>query len=470
MPFDNIISRSDAAATIPEDVVAEVIEAAAAQSAALSLFRRVNMGTKITRMPVVSALAQAYFVNGDTGLKQTTEQAWTDVVLEAEEIAALVPIAEAVVDDSGINLWDEVRDGLAEAVGHTLDLAVFMGTDKPATWAGAIVPAAIAAGNTAEAGTSTPEQGSIVGDIDAALDKVEADGFDATAIAAKRSLRGQLRRARDANGQRLAAPAGGTVERMSGDIAAWETGLPERSRYGITGALRQALGAAVRWGYLGSNPATAAGPRRQLSPRPIRSYTWAELEAIAAELTPARRSLPTFAAATGLRPEEWQALERRDVDRRARVLNVLRTVSDGAVVELAKTDGSRRQVPLSMRALAALDAIPARLDNPLLFPALGGQPLNLDNFRRREWSPAVEAAGVPRPARIYDLRSTFASDALAAGVTVFELARIMGTSVRMIERHYGALLDGAGAGIAGRLDALDAERGRAAERATDGGS
>lgn len=66
-----------------------------------------------------------------------------------------------------------------------------------------------------------------------------------------------------------------------------------------------------------------------------------------------------------------------------------------------------------------------------------------------------------QPARIYDLRSTFGSRALAAGVTVFELARIMGTSVAMIERHYGALLDGAGAGIDGRLDALDAEQERA---------
>jgi hypothetical protein len=81
-----------------------------------------------------------------------------------------------------------------------------------------------------------------------------------------------------------------------------------------------------------------------------------------------------------------------------------------------------------------------------------GGLLNLDNWRRREWAPAIEASGVRRPARIYDLRSTFAPDALAAGVCVFELARIMGTSVRMIERHYGRLLDGAGAGIANRLD------------------
>ena len=77
------------------------------------------------------------------------------------------------------------------------------------------------------------------------------------------------------------------------------------------------------------------------------------------------------------------------------------------------------------------------------------------SFRRREWGPAVTASNVAKPARIYDLRATFASNALAAGVTLFELARVMGTSVRMIERHYGALLDGAHAGIAARLDALD---------------
>ena len=61
------------------------------------------------------------------------------------------------------------------------------------------------------------------------------------------------------------------------------------------------------------------------------------------------------------------------------------------------------------------------------------------------------------PARLYDLRSTFASNALAGGVTVFELARLMGTSVRMIERHYGTLLEGAHAGLVTRLDALEAQ-------------
>ena len=259
------------------------------------------------------------------------------------------------------------------------------------------------------------------------------------------------------------------LERMSGEIAAWQTTLPERSRYGIVSVFRQTLGAAVRWGHIAVNPVVLAGRNRQPAPRVVRVYSRAELDAIAAELHPAHAPLPLFAAATGLRPEEWQALERRDIDRRAGIVNVVRTVSSGEVVELGKTKRSRRQVPLSRRAAAALDTIPPRLDTPLVFPATLGGVVNLDNWRRRVWAPAIEAAGIRTPARIYDMRSTFASDALAAGVSVFELARIMGTSVPMIERHYGTLLDGATEGIAGRLDALDAERDETADEGTDEG-
>jgi integrase len=258
------------------------------------------------------------------------------------------------------------------------------------------------------------------------------------------------------------------LESMSGELADWRKTLPERSRYGIVSALRQALAAGVRWKYLGENPAKAAGKNPQPSPRPVRPYSLAELDAIAVELSPQYEPLPDFAAATGLRPEEWIALERRHVNRRAGVLNVAQTFSEGEIIELGKTTRSRRQVPLSRRACAALDRLPARLDTPYLFPAPDGGPLDLHNFRRRQWNPAITSSGIERPARIYDLRSTFASNALAAGVTVFELARVMGTSVQMIERHYGALLDGAGAGIAGRLDAheatLEAESEEADER------
>ena len=89
--------------------------------------------------------------------------------------------------------------------------------------------------------------------------------------------------------------------------------------------------------------------------------------------------------------------------------------------------------------------------------------LDLDNFRKREWAPAVEAGGIAKPARLYDLRSTYASNQLAAGIDPFELAEIMGTSIEMIERHYGTLLSGSAASIASRQDALDAAQDAASD-------
>ena len=65
--------------------------------------------------------------------------------------------------------------------------------------------------------------------------------------------------------------------------------------------------------------------------------------------------------------------------------------------------------------------------------------------------------GIAKPARLYYLRSTFASNALAAGITVYELARIMGTSVAMIEARYGAPLDSAHSSLLERLDAVAAQ-------------
>jgi integrase len=185
----------------------------------------------------------------------------------------------------------------------------------------------------------------------------------------------------------------------------------------------------------------------------VRVYTLAELAALDAELGAEYGPLAPLGAATGLRPLELARLERRDVDRPRKVLTVRGT----------KTNGSYRELPLSRRALEALERLAVKLATPLLFTAPDGGPLNLNNFRRREWTPAVEAAGVAKPVRIYDLRSTFASNALHAGVTFFELARVMGTSVKMIELHYGALIDGAHAGIAGRLDAIEAELELASE-------
>jgi integrase len=53
--------------------------------------------------------------------------------------------------------------------------------------------------------------------------------------------------------------------------------------------------------------------------------------------------------------------------------------------------------------------------------------------------PAQIAAGIDPLRRIYDLRHTFATFALRAGISTFDLSRYMGASLTMIDRHYGHL-------------------------------
>jgi HK97 family phage major capsid protein len=211
MAYDNIIQRSDVAALIPEDVSATMLGRVRREtSAVLQMFRRVPVAQAQTRFPVLSALPVAYWVTGDTGLKQTTEMAWSNKYLNIEELAVIVPIPENVLDDTSFDVWGEVQPDIEEAIGRALDAAVFLGTNAPSTFPTNVSAAALAAGNTVTADLSdlaTASGGSTGGiqdTIDQAIGLVEVDGFDPSGIVAARSLRGYLRRARDTTGQRLA--------------------------------------------------------------------------------------------------------------------------------------------------------------------------------------------------------------------------------------------------------------------------
>lgn len=183
------------------------------QSAVLQLFRQIPVARRQIRFPVLAALPVAYWVDGDTGLKATTEMAWANKFLNVEEIATIMPIPENVLADVDANLWDEAEPYLREAFATTLDTAVFFGVNAPSSFPTNVVAGATAAGNVVTEGTATTAEGGYMGDLDNLLATVEEDGFDVSGYAAARSARRKLRSARDTQGQKM------DVGRIGGDLS-----------------------------------------------------------------------------------------------------------------------------------------------------------------------------------------------------------------------------------------------------------
>ena len=200
------IDRSALSGLIPEPVTREIMQGAIAESAVLRMGRRLsNMSSKTQTINVLDALPSAYFVNGeatDSGageaFKQTTKMAWDKKKLYAEEIAVIVPIPEAALDDADYDIWGEVKPRLTEAFGKVIDAAILFGTNKPSTWRTGVVPSAIAAGNGVPVGTSVFDD--IMGE-NGLISKVELDGFNPNGVMSAIQMRGKLRGLKDTTGQ-----------------------------------------------------------------------------------------------------------------------------------------------------------------------------------------------------------------------------------------------------------------------------
>jgi len=201
--FANRIERADT--VIPVATVNEIIQEVPKQSVILERARKVRMSTKQQTQPVLASLPDAYWINasGDSDLKQTTKASWDGVTMTAEELAVLVPIPDAVVDDSSIDLFGEIKPLLVEAIGKAVDQAVLFGVNKPASWPTAIVPAAIAAGNDVALSATDTDVALAAAQV-AGL--VAEDGFAVNGFASAPGLNWKLIGSRDANGGLVYAP------------------------------------------------------------------------------------------------------------------------------------------------------------------------------------------------------------------------------------------------------------------------
>ena len=200
----NAIDRTGAEALIPVQETHEIIQGAIAASAVLTRGRKLpNMTSNKTKMPVLDMLPIAYFVNGDTGRKKLTKMKWDKKYINAEEIAVIVPIPEAVLDDADYDIWGEAKPRLMEAFGAKIDGAIIFNEEKPSTWRDGIIATATAAGAVVTQGT-VGDKHDLYDDIMAdggLISKIEASGYMPNGHIADISMRAKLRGLRDENGQ-----------------------------------------------------------------------------------------------------------------------------------------------------------------------------------------------------------------------------------------------------------------------------
>ena len=201
-----LITRANTAGLIPVEYSNELLKTVPEGSWAMKLGRRLrDMSRYQTLLQVSSALSTAYFVSGDTGAKQTTNLEWSDVTLQAEELAVIVPIPENVLDDAEVPIWDEALPDIKNAIGKAVDQAVFGGTNIPASWNTAIggagiVAVATAKSNSVALGAGADLYDDLLGD-GGVFSLVEADGFAVSGSVAHLGMKGKLRGVRGSDGQ-----------------------------------------------------------------------------------------------------------------------------------------------------------------------------------------------------------------------------------------------------------------------------
>ena len=210
MPYNSLIGAADIDSFIPAPVSQDVLKQVVATNPLFQLAKRLpDMSSSTYTMPVMSALAIAYFVSGATGLKQTTEVNWEDKYVTAEEVAVIVPIPESVLNDSKFDIWAQVKPELVAAFNKAIAQAVLNGTNIPASWttnlgAAGIYAGASAASQVLSLAAYADAYEAILGEkadgTDGVFMAVEADGFAVTGSIAHLSMRGKLRNTRDTNG------------------------------------------------------------------------------------------------------------------------------------------------------------------------------------------------------------------------------------------------------------------------------
>lgn len=196
----NIVNREKAEALISAQVQKEIIQGPITSSVIMSKATKLpNMTSNQTRIKVLDALPMAYWVNGDTGRKSLTSQAWDNVFVNAAELAVIVPIPDSVLADAEIDIMGEIIPRVNEAFGQKVDAACIFDEDRPEGWGPGIVTRARIAGNNIVQASGKDLYDLLLGE-GGVYAAVEDSGNSVNAVLASTRFKSKLRGLRNTSG------------------------------------------------------------------------------------------------------------------------------------------------------------------------------------------------------------------------------------------------------------------------------
>ena len=215
-----MIQHSDVESLIPEEQIKDIFQGIEKESQVFKLCTRLpNMSSNRARLKVLDSLPMVYWQETSTSRKKLTKQAWKDKYIYAEELAVIVPIAEADIDDAEYDIWAQVKPKIIEAIAQKIDKAVlFGGEDKPANFPEALLDAAFAKGFVREQGANE----TIYNAISETMGLVEESGYSVNGLVAGPSIKKIFRGMVDTTGQLITGDEISALPRAIVENGAWD--------------------------------------------------------------------------------------------------------------------------------------------------------------------------------------------------------------------------------------------------------
>lgn len=214
---------------VPVEQATEIMKDVARGSSILRLSKVSQMESDTKKIPVMTEGAGAYWVGEGERIK-TTKAGWIYPELKAKKLAVIIPVTKEKLKDTTIDVFNELKESIAEAFYKAIDAAAIFGTQSP--FAKNIMNCIETSGNKVEIETNA----TLDLDVSDAMATVEEDGYDVNGFVGRIGIKNSLRKLRDTNGNQLFVDGVNGKEFYSQPIEFSRNGAWDKTKAEIIGA------------------------------------------------------------------------------------------------------------------------------------------------------------------------------------------------------------------------------------------